>query len=278
MFFVEPGKTTQLPLARIERDSAYVDAFGQAIPLSLAELEAKDKEGDQLEVFIYTDRNRELRATRKKPAVQIGTLAFLQVEQASDGTGFVNIGLEEDFPLFKEHQAEPIEAGKRYYITMLWSDGEERLVLTTRIAHLYNDDPAHEVGDQVKFFVIEKVPQGRKLLVDGKYPGFLHQNDMLPGVRRGDEYTGYVRELDRGRVKVSMYRSGRGKVDEAAERIMNMLEQHRGYLRLNDDTDPEEIKLRLRMSKNTFKQAVGKLYKEKKIVITRRGIKLNRAN
>jgi SepF-like predicted cell division protein (DUF552 family) len=45
---------------------------------------------------------------------------------------------------------------------------------------------------------------------------------------------------------------------------------------LNDDSDPEEIKLRLRMSKGTFKKVVGMLYKEQKVLITKFGIKLNR--
>jgi predicted RNA-binding protein (virulence factor B family) len=38
------------------------------------------------------------------------------------------------------------------------------------------------------------------------------------------------------------------------KKILDYLEQNGGYVRLNDDTDPEEIKLRLHMSKKTFKK------------------------
>lgn len=276
MFFISPGKRQRLELVRLERNQAYMDAFGQAIPIRLSELAADVKEGDLLDVFIYTDRDRELRATLKQPLVEIGKLSFLQVKQVSSGVGFVDIGLEEDLPLFIEHQAEPIEEGHRYYMTMLYNRSEERLILTTRIGHVFKDDPQHDTGDKVRFIVLDKVPDGRKILVDEHYAGFLHKNDMLSGVRKGDEYTGYVREIDRGRLKISMYPSGRDKVEEAAVKIMEKLHEHRGYLRLTDNTDAEEIKLRLRMSKNTFKQAIGKLYKERKIRITPRGIKLNR--
>jgi len=57
---------------------------------------------------------------------------------------------------------------------------------------------------------------------------------------------------------------------------MNYLEANGGYVRLNDDTDPEEIKLRLHMSKKTFKKAAGMLYKEGKILLTKLGIKFNK--
>jgi hypothetical protein len=47
-------------------------------------------------------------------------------------------------------------------------------------------------------------------------------------------------------------------------------------VRLNDDTDPEEIKLRLHMSKKTFKKSAGMLFKEGKILLTKFGIKINK--
>ena len=47
-------------------------------------------------------------------------------------------------------------------------------------------------------------------------------------------------------------------------------------MRLNDDTDPEEIKLRLHMSKKTFKKAAGMLYKEGKVLLTKLGVKVNK--
>ena len=59
---------------------------------------------------------------------------------------------------------------------------------------------------------------------------------------------------------------------------MEFLENNNGYIRLNDDSDPEEIKLRLRMSKKTFKKAVGVLYKEEKVIITKFGVKLNKGD
>ena len=71
-----------------------------------------------------------------------------------------------------------------------------------------------------------------------------------------------------------MQKEGVELVNDAAQQLMDFLVANGGYARLNDDTPPEELKLRLRMSKKTFKKAVGLLYKEKKIEIKDDGIYL----
>ncbi|WP_306643527.1 S1-like domain-containing RNA-binding protein [Sanyastnella coralliicola] len=275
--FVTPGSVYNLPIARIERNMAYVDAFGRAIELPLREINAGEKPGDIVEVFIYTDRQREWKCTREMPAVKVGDIAFLRVGEVANGIGFANVGLEDDLPIFEDQQLEPMRSGNRYYLTMIYDEMEERLLGSSKIYRLAQDDPPYEQGEKVKFFIIEKVDNGRKVMIDQKYIAFLHDSDMLPGCRRGDTYVGYIRENEGRNFRITMYGSGREKVEEAAKKIMDMLEVHRGYIRLTDNTPAEEINLRLRMSKTTFKQAVGKLYKEEKITITPRGIKLNRA-
>ena len=47
-----------------------------------------------------------------------------------------------------------------------------------------------------------------------------------------------------------------------------------GNLNLNDKSTPEDITNQLSMSKNVFKKAVGALYKQKRLEITKTGIKL----
>lgn len=275
MMFAEPGQFLTLPIARIERNMAYLDSMGVAIPISLRELTAKHQVGDLLAVFIWTQRNGELTATLRKPLVVPGEIAFLQVINMAGGSGFVDIGLDEDAVLYTHQQDEPIDSGHRYYMTMVFDSTENRLVLSTRINHLFvKNKPNFKMGDEVYFFIWEKAERGRKVIVDGKYVAFLPEAAMLPGVRRGDRYRGYVTECDRQGFLISMYRPGREKVDEAMERIMDLLGQGRGYLRLNDNTPAEEIQQRLKVSKKTFKQAVGQLYKAGKVELTPRGIKL----
>ena len=70
--------------------------------------------------------------------------------------------------------------------------------------------------------------------------------------------------------------SVRGKIpeqmDKDAELILECIETCGGKLPFTDKADPERIKAQMGMSKAAFKRAVGRLLKQKKIVIKEDGI------
>jgi predicted RNA-binding protein (virulence factor B family) len=77
-----------------------------------------------------------------------------------------------------------------------------------------------------------------------------------------------------GKIDVSFEKLGRERIEENAQKILDLLKKGRGFLPLNDNSDPDDIKSVLQMSKKTFKKAVGTLYKEKLITIEENGIAL----
>jgi uncharacterized protein len=77
-----------------------------------------------------------------------------------------------------------------------------------------------------------------------------------------------------GKIDVSLQKQGFESIEPNAEKILNELKINRGFLRLNDNSHPEDIKTVLKMSKKTFKKAVGMLYKQKQIEIKEDGIYL----
>jgi len=93
-------------------------------------------------------------------------------------------------------------------------------------------------------------------------------------VSEGDKVKGYVRKIEGKDVVVSMQKEGVDLIEDAAARLLEFLENNGGYIRLNDDSDPDEIKIRLRMSKKTFKKAAGLLYKREKVDLMKFGVKL----
>ena len=54
--------------------------------------------------------------------------------------------------------------------------------------------------------------------------------------------------------------------------IMKKLDENDGFLPYHDKSAPEEIRAEFGMSKNEFKRAIGRLYKNRKITITAEGI------
>jgi uncharacterized protein len=72
---------------------------------------------------------------------------------------------------------------------------------------------------------------------------------------------------------VALGKPGYQRVEDEAEKILRLLAQQNGYLPYHDKSSPEDIYNVFGMSKKTFKMTLGKLYKEKKIELTKTGIK-----
>ena len=68
-------------------------------------------------------------------------------------------------------------------------------------------------------------------------------------------------------LKEMIQKQGFEAIDDSAQQVLEALNQNDGILILNDNSHPEEIKSVLKMSKKTFKQAVGKLYRYRKIAL-----------
>ena len=63
-------------------------------------------------------------------------------------------------------------------------------------------------------------------------------------------------------------------LDVVGEAVLKALRESGGYLPLGDKSDAAEIKARLGVSKNAFKQAIGRLYKQRLITLSPTGIRL----
>ena len=63
-------------------------------------------------------------------------------------------------------------------------------------------------------------------------------------------------------------------MDKDGEVILDRLKSQGGFLNLNDNSSPEEIRKELEMSKSGFKRAVGRLLKGEMIEFHNDGIKL----
>jgi predicted RNA-binding protein (virulence factor B family) len=94
-------------------------------------------------------------------------------------------------------------------------------------------------------------------------------------LRVGDTTEAYVKKLkESGEIDLSLQKIGFKHVNDQTDVILNLLKQNEGFLNLNDNSSPEEIQARLKMSKKVYKKAIGILYREKKIKLEPAGIRL----
>ena len=77
-----------------------------------------------------------------------------------------------------------------------------------------------------------------------------------------------------GKIDCALQRAGRQHTEDFSERLLTYLKARGGRCWLGDKSSAEDIKSQFGVSKRTYKQAIGNLYKRKLITITENGIEL----
>lgn len=278
---IEIGKIQTLEVASITKIGAYLET-GTGDPkdnilLPNNQLSEDVKEGEKLEVFVYRDSEDRIIATRKKPLVQVGELANLQVKETTRIGAFLDMGLEKDLLLpFKEQKFE-VRAGNKYLVGA-YIDKSDRLTATTYVGKFLRTDSPYKKNDMVKGTVYSVNPEiGALIAVDNKYRGLIPSSQYFEKIEVGQEIEArVVRVRDDGKLDLATREVAYKQMDNDAEMILKKIERYDGLLPLNDKSNPEEIKDRLKVSKAAFKRAVGRLLKEEKIVQTEKGLKLKK--
>ncbi|WP_027947575.1 CvfB family protein [Litchfieldella anticariensis] len=209
------------------------------------------------------------------PLVCPGQVAYLQVVTVNDTGAFLDWGQPKDLLLpYGEQRFRP-EPGKRVLV-MVYEDDRGRPVASQRLDRFITDEASGLApGDEVELMIADRTDLGVKAVVDHRFWGLLYHDDLPQAPRRGQRLTGYVKRVrDDGRLDLSLLPPGTARLDMVGDKILELLRRHHGYLALSDKSPASEIKARLGVSKNAFKQAIGRLYKKRLIVIESEGIRL----
>lgn len=232
--------------------------------------------GDEITVFIYLDHEERPVATTLEPYIFLNEFALLRVNYVNQIGAFMNWGMEKDILVPFKEQARPMEQGKRYLVYMYMDEKTNRLVASSKLNQfLNNDDITVEVGEEVDLIVSHITDLGINVIINEKHKGLLYKNEVYDDLRTGDRIVGFIKNIrPDGKIDVSTRKLGFESIEPSSQVILDELKASRGFLRLNDDSHPEDIKTVLKMSKKTFKKAIGLLYKQKLIDIKDDGIHL----
>lgn len=240
----------------------------------------KDSEiGDEIEVFVYRDSSDRLIATTNIPYVSLGEKAMLRVVQITKIGAFLDWGLEKDLLLpFKEQTAE-VKEGEEYLIS-LYVDKSERLCATMKLYTLLETDSPYKKNDMVTGHVYDINKRfGVFVAVDDKYMGMIPKAELFQKLHIGDEVqTRVLKVREDGKLDLSTRQKAYRQMDKDSDYILQKLREKEGCLFLHDKSSPEMIQQELEMSKNAFKRAIGKLWKEHKIEILEDRIELIKVN
>ncbi|WP_461206832.1 CvfB family protein [Clostridium sp. DL1XJH146] len=276
---IELGKVQKLVVIREVSIGVYLNTeenpSEEAVLLPRRQVPEDIKVGDEIQVFIYRDSEDRLVATTRTPYITLGEFALLKVIEITEIGAFLNWGLEKDLLLPYKEQILTVKEREEYLVS-LYIDKTDRLCATMRIHSLLSDDSPYKVDDRVEGTIYSvKEGIGIFVAVDNMYDGMIPAREMFGELKRGDKINARVTNVkEDGKLDLSMREKAYIQMDIDSEAILKALNENDGELSLNDKSSPDEIKIRMNMSKNAFKRAVGRLLKGKRITITENGIKL----
>ena len=234
------------------------------------------KPGDELTVFVYLDQDERPVATTEKPLAKVGDFAYLEVAWVNEYGAFLNWGLMKDlFCPFREQKMRMVK-GNSYIVYVTLDEESYRIMATAKVErHFAPEPPAYQHGDEVELLVWQKTDLGFKVIIDNCYPGLVYDNQVFRPLRTGDRLLGFIDCVrPDGKIDVALQPTGRQLTEEFANTLLNYLYDNGGHCPLGDKSPAELIADTFKVSKKTFKKAVGDLYRRRLITIGDDGIRL----
>ncbi|MGM0946155.1 MAG: CvfB family protein [Bacteroidota bacterium] len=272
----ELGLVSRLSINRFTDFGAYLALEeGEEVLLPQGYLSGDEKEGDVLEVFVYTDSEDRPVAVTNRPVALLDEWAVMEAKEVTSFGAFMDWGLLKDLLVPNSEMGKPMEVGGRYLVRVCLDYKTNRLIGSSKHRDfIYPAPKDYEPGNEVEGLVFDKTDLGYKVLLEDRYEGLLYANEVFEPLELGSQRKLYVKKRrDDGKIDLQLLPTGRVKYEEGAEKILSVLKE-KGFLKLHDKSDPEEIKQVLGMSKKHFKQCIGQLYKAREINLVDEGIVL----
>ena len=234
------------------------------------------KPEDIIETFIYMDSEDRIIATTEKPYAMIDEFALLTVVSVNSVGAFLDWGLMKDLLVPFSEQTVKMEEGKPYMVYIYLDNESRRIVASAKLDQfLDNKPPIFEVGDAVDLIICSKTEIGYKAIVNNTWWGILYGNEVFQHLSKGQHIKGYIKKVrEDDKIDLSLFKPHYAKVDDISAIIMERLEERGGFLEVTDKSSPETIYDVFGVSKKAYKMAIGKLYKEKMIMLEKNGIRI----
>lgn len=235
------------------------------------------KAGDVLDVFLYLDSEDRLIATTESPYAEVGKCGHLKVVSTSSFGAFMDWGVMKDLLVPFKEQRTPMHEGKSYTV-FLYIDSSGRIVGSSKLSqHLKEEDDGQYFaeGQAVHLKIASRSDMGYKVVINDTHLGLIHNSDLLAKISVGDEKEGYIKQIrEDGRIDVTLQPMGEEGMDMLSKDIIEFLKAEGGSSDITDKSSPEAIYQVFNVSKSAYKKALGKLYKEKRILLVKDFIRL----
>ncbi|MDQ0299310.1 putative RNA-binding protein (virulence factor B family) [Salibacterium salarium] len=236
--------------------------------------------GEDVRVFIYTDKLGKPQATMTLPEVTKDSFGFAPVVNVVPSLGvFLDIGAPKDLLVSKDdlpylREMWP-QLDDQLYSTLI-QDKQGRLFAKPAtedvIMDQAEDAPASLKNQTITGFVYRVGKVGSFIWTTDKYRAFLHESERTREPRLGEAVEARVIDVkEDGTINVSFRPNKLESMDKDSHAILLKLTRNQGELPFSDKSDPEDIKETFEISKAAFKRALGRLMKQDIVEQTKEG-------
>ena len=272
------GQFNTLPIVRQAPPGLYLNGSthgeillpGKYIPLGAVP-------GTSIKVFVYRDSEDRLVATTETPLATVGQCASLRVVTVKRGVGaFLAWGLEKDLLLPLREQTRELRPLDWVLVHIALDPKSDRIIATARLNRWLDKTPPNFQEEQpVKLLIESETPLGFRAIINHTHHGLLYHSDLARPLLVGQTLDGFIRTVRAdGKIDLALNPIGHRPIAPLTDQIVAKLRASGGRLPYHDKSTPEQISAAFGVSKKLFKQAIGALYRDRRILIEPAGISL----
>lgn len=271
---LQVGTTVELTVKSEAEYGYYLTDGNESILLHTNELEGKLEVDDEVTVFLFHDKQGRITATMSIPEVQLDQYGWAEIVDVHERLGaFVHIGLhkdmlvsQDDLPEFREVWPEKGD----WLFVKLELDKQGRLLAKPATEDVIQDlapDTPRELFNRNIFARVYRASKvGTFVITEEDYRGFIHESERKIEPRLGELVECRVIDVKTdGTFNASVLPRKHEIIDDDAATIYKYMEMRGGNMPYSDKSDPTDIQFDFKMSKGSFKRALGKLMKENKV-------------
>ena len=232
--------------------------------------------GDWVDVFLYFDSEDLLIATTETPRVEVGRCEMLKVIDINNAGAFMDWGLPKDLLVPYSEQLKPMEVGYSYVVYVFHDQDSDRIAASTRLQdYLAEESVWVKPRQAVDLLIAGRTDLGYKAVINDQYLGLIFRDDAFRPLKVGERLPGFIKNIRAdGKIDLVISQGTLQGDHDLGEQIIESLRATGGVSTLTDKSAPDLIYRTFKVSKKKYKQALGSLYRSKRILLSAEKIQL----
>ncbi len=226
------------------------------------------KDGEIIEAFLYVDKMRRVAATAHIPYITIDSIGICEVVGSSSAGVFINIGISRDILLSSDYLPDEWpQVGDKLCCTLRTRGNSLFIKLLAKPEILEHKSSELEVNQKYEAYVYRVTDKGINVVTNNYNVVFIYYKHLRKDYRLGEKVEVKIIDYKENDYYGTLISQKETMMQDDALIVLDYLKKHHGVMNFTSDTDPELIFNVFKMSKSAFKRALGKLFKEKKVIL-----------